>query len=97
MKAMELKYKAETGLSAYLDIETEMLTKMFDSVMMEGMSGDEIRKLIDYDCEHNAKWGIFIYQLPDKFQDSCNVTMYTTEYVEWLENELERLTTAKRK
>ena len=92
MKAIELKYKAETGCDPFFEIETDWITKSFDSVAMEGMSGDGIRELIDYDCEHNAGWGIFLNQVPEKYQECDNVNFYTPEYVEWLENEVERLT-----
>ena len=37
MKAIELKYKAETGCDPFFEIETDWITKSFDSVMMEGM------------------------------------------------------------
>ena len=92
MKETELKYKAETGCSPFFEIETELLTKALDSGMMEGMSGREICELIDYDCEHNANWGIFLSQVPDKYQECDNINFYTPEYVEWLENKVEQLT-----
>ena len=94
MKAIELKYKAETGCDTCLSIETSLLTQAFDGVMFEGMSKREIIEAMDYDTEHNAKWGVFIDQIPKEIQGEDNdVYIHAPEYVEWLENELERLTT----
>ena len=95
MNNTELRYKAETGFDASKWIETELLTKTVDSVMFEGMTGKEIREVIDYDITNNAGWGIFINQLPVEYSDGDDVSIPSIEYVKWLENEVERLSKNK--
>lgn len=88
----KIQYKSETGKTAFFNVEAERLTQELDSVMMEGMSGEEIRSLIDYDCSHNVKLGIFLDQIPTELQECENLIIHSPEYVEWLESRLEQLT-----
>lgn len=61
----KIQYKSETGKSAYFEAEADRHTLELDSVMLEGMTGKEIRSLIDYDCKHNVKLGVFLDVFPD--------------------------------
>lgn len=84
----KFQYKSETGNSAFLNVEAERLTQELDSEMMQGMTAKEIRNLIDYDCSHNVKLGIFLDQIPTEYQECENLILVTPEYIEWLESKI---------
>ena len=84
----KIQYKSETGNSAYIDFESSHLTESLDSMGFEGMSGDEIRSALDYDCKNNAGWGIFIKDIPVEFTENDCLIIPSPEYVEWLESKL---------
>lgn len=88
----KIQYKSETGMCPFFEKESEHLTGSFDSRAMEGLTGSEIRSMLDYDCKKNAKWGVFIMDLPEEYQECNDLKIYTPEYVEWLESRLEQLT-----
>lgn len=84
----KLQYKSETGLTPYFNVEAERLTQEFDTGMMEGLTAKEIKSLIDYDCSHNVKLGVFLDQIPTEYQECENLIVFTPEYVEWLESRI---------
>ena len=88
---LKIQYKSETGENPILELESKHLTESMDGAEFEGMTGKEIRDLLKYDCDKNAKWGVFIFELPIEFQDCDNLIIYTPEYIQWLESKLEEL------
>ena len=71
---MKTKYKAETGQSAYVEIESDLLMQSLDGLEFEGMTGIEIRDALRYDFNNNAGWGVFLNKLPEEYkQDNENV------------------------
>lgn len=84
----KIQYKSETGNSAWFNIEAERLTQELDTDMMEGMTAKEIKSLINYDCKHNVKLGIFLDQIPTELQECENLIIHTPEYIEWLESKI---------
>ena len=84
----EIKYKSETGKTAYNEIETKHLTRSMDGVEFIGMTGKEICDTLAFDYNNNANWGIFISELPNKYIFQGDVKIYSPEYVEWLENQI---------
>ena len=59
--------------------------------MLDGMRASEILDLIDYDCKHNVKLGVFFDKLPSYCQFEDNLIIYSPDYVKWLEDKVEQL------
>jgi len=87
----QIQYKSETGNLAFISVESQRLTQEYDARVMEDMTTREIIDLIDYVSRHNAKWGIFMDQLPNGFQKNEDLVIPSPEYVKWLENKVESI------
>jgi hypothetical protein len=88
---MKSKYKADTGQSAFIEIESDLLMTSLDGSEFEGMTGAEIRDALRYDFNKNAGWGIFTNKLPIEYkQDNEDVKIYSPDYVKWLEKIAEK-------
>lgn len=85
---LKSRYKADTGESAYLNIESSPVTTGIDYIIFRNMSKSQIISALEYDLNHNTKWGIHIEQLPTEFHDGDDLSIYTPEYVRWLEDQL---------
>lgn len=84
----KLRYKADTGESPYLSIESQSIIGELDPRIFEDYSKPEIIELLDYDLRYNSKWGIYVDQLPNEYNDGEDVSIYSPEYVRWLEDQL---------
>lgn len=88
---MKTKFKAETGQSAFIEIESDLLMLSLDGSEFEGMAGIEIRDSLKYDFHKNAGWGVFSNKLPEEYkQDNENIIIPSPDYVEWLEEIVEK-------
>ena len=81
----KIQYKSETGESAVFELESKHLTESLSGEELEGMDGREIIDALKYDYS----WGVFISDLPDEYQKSNDLKIYTPEYVRWLEGKVE--------
>jgi hypothetical protein len=89
----KIRYKSETGYSAFMSIEASLLTEQIDSRMFEFDTKSEIIDTLRYNEKHGTKWGVFIESLPAEYVDGSDIfDMITPEYIKWLEDELEKLT-----
>ena len=84
----KIQYKSETGNTPFFEKESEHLTGSLQGMDFEDMRASAIRSMLDYDCKKNAKWGVFIMDLPEEYQEKNNLKIFTPEYVEWLESKL---------
>ena len=82
------QYKSETGNNPFIEFETEHLTGSMDGSEFQDMNGKEIRDALDYDCKKNAKWGVYVENLPKEYQDIYDLKLPTPEYIEWLESKI---------
>jgi len=88
---MKAKFKAETGQSAFLEIESDLLMLSLDGSEFEGMAGIEIRDSLKHDFNKYAGWGVFSNKLPEEYkQDNENIIIPSPDYVEWLEEIAEK-------
>jgi len=84
----KIQYKSETGNLSFISIESERLTQELDARIMEENIKCEIIDLIDYDSRYNAKWGIFMDQLPIEYKENEDLKIPSPEYVKWLEEKV---------
>lgn len=88
---MKSKFKAETGQSAFIEIESDLLMLSLDGLEFEGMTGEEIRDALRYDFNKNAGWGIFSNKLSNEYkQENEDVIIPSPDYVKWLEEIAEK-------
>ena len=88
---MKTKFKAETGQSAFIEIESDLLMLSLDGSEFEEMTGIEIRDSLKYDFQKNAGWGIFTNNLPNEYkQENEDVLIPSPDYVKWLEEVAEK-------
>lgn len=92
---LQQQYKADTGNSCFQFIESSHLTRSMSGVEFDGMTAKEIKSHLDYDVSKNAKWGLFVDQLPDEYQMNEDIFLITPQYVEWLEEKVIELTRHK--
>lgn len=92
MKDLKMQYKADTGYSAYFEKGSEHLTHSIDPFPFKEMTAKEIISALEYDTKHNAKWGVFMEDIPDAYLDGLDLKLITPGYVEWLENKIHELT-----
>jgi hypothetical protein len=88
---MKTKFKSETGQSAFIEIESDLLMLSLDGLEFEEMTGIEIRDALKYDFQKNAGWGVFSNKLPEEYkQDNEDVIIPSPDYVKWLEEIAEK-------
>jgi hypothetical protein len=54
----------------------------------EGMNAREIIDMLNYDCNKNAEWGVFIEELPELWHIENDLKIPTYEYIKWLEDQI---------
>lgn len=94
-KDTERMYKAETGNTAIIEIESDYLIPQLDYRVLQENTKDEIIDILKYDSDHNADWGIFTKDIPDGYLDNSDLVIPTPEYVAWLESKLLELLKSK--
>ena len=96
MTTIEMQYKADTGNSSHLKgIESDLMIKTIDIVILEGMTGKEIIDLLKYDNIHNMSWCIEMNQIPDEYKEENDLHLINPEYVKWLEEKVMELQKSK--
>jgi len=87
---LRLKYKSDTGLSPFVEIETRLLSEPFDADLFEYATADELKQAINMS---DAGWGITTDELSTDYVDQENdIVFVSKEYVEWLESKNAELT-----
>lgn len=85
----KIEYKSETGNSAFIEIESELLIPWIDGRTLEEMRSSEIISMLKYDNKHNSKPGVFIEDIPKDYLNDEDVKIYDPEYVKWLESKVQ--------
>lgn len=92
MKEIHLKYKSETGNKPFDNHEIDFMVEPYDHELMS-MNFDTKKDLINalrYDSSHNLRECLLLEDTNLYVNSSGNneVTVYRSEYVEWLEEKL---------
>lgn len=85
---LKIQYKSDTGKSPIFELESQRLTEELDSRIFEENTKREIIDMINYDSNYNAKWGVFMDQLPKEFQLNEDLIIPSADYVQWLEDKV---------
>ena len=86
MKELHLKYKKETGLSPFIEVESELMEEPIDVYLIEHESKKSILNIIDMNQSYSA---IKIDNIDHDLLDVDDLKVYRKGYVEWLEEQLE--------
>jgi hypothetical protein len=86
MNDLHIKFKADTGDSAIVEIESLSMIEEIDTYpLREHTRADEVIDLID---SIDYEYAILVDDIPDKYVENKDVKLYRPEYVEWLEDQL---------
>lgn len=90
MNELEIKFKADTGQSAFLEIESLSMTETIDTYPLQGE--DTVEDVINLIDSMDYDWAVCIKDIPKEYINHYDFNVYRPEYVKWLEEQLNTLT-----